>query len=91
MAKAIYSLKIFLFQDQFTLTTKEKHAVRELALFVSLVYVRFWHEAPLATKAHLICRSYAKCKQEKITNNAISPTISVRLMWLLVKLQYPVT
>jgi len=45
MAKAIYSLKLFLFQDQFTLTSNEKNNVKELALFVSLVYVRFWHEA----------------------------------------------
>ena len=53
MAKAIYSLKLFLFQHQFTLTSKEKKGVTELALFVSLVYVRFWHEAPLARKAPL--------------------------------------
>ena len=41
MVKAIYSLKMFLFQHQFTLTTNEKHSVKELALFVSLIYVRF--------------------------------------------------
>jgi len=53
MAKAIYSLKLFLFQHQFSLTTKEKNSVKELALFVSLIYVRFWHEAPLGRKAPL--------------------------------------
>jgi hypothetical protein len=53
MAKAIYSIKIFLFQQQFSLTAKETHNVKELALFVSLVYVRFWHEAPLPVKAPL--------------------------------------
>ena len=41
MAKAIYGLKILLLQRQFSLTAKEKHSVREMALFVSLVYVRF--------------------------------------------------
>ena len=51
MVKAIYSLKMFLFQHQFTLTTKEKHSVKELALFVSLIYVQLWHEAPLGRKA----------------------------------------
>jgi len=35
------------------LTSKEKNNVKELALFVSLVYVRFWHEAPLGIKAQL--------------------------------------
>jgi len=41
MAKAIYSVKLFLFQHQFTLTNKEKNSVKELGLFVSLVYVQF--------------------------------------------------
>jgi len=47
------SLKMFLFQHQFTLITKEKHSVKELAQFVSLIYIRFWHDAPLATNAPL--------------------------------------
>jgi len=53
MTKAIYSLKLFLFHHQFSLTTKEKSSVKELALCVSLVYVRFWHEALLGRKAPL--------------------------------------
>ena len=53
MAKALLSIKIFLFQQFFTLTAKEKHSVKELALFVSLVYFRFWHEAPLPIRAPL--------------------------------------
>lgn len=53
MAKAICSLKIFLFQYQFSLTAKEKRSVNEMALLVSLVYVRFWHEAPLPIRAPL--------------------------------------
>ena len=47
MDKAIYILMLYLFQHQFILTSKEKNSVKELALFVSLVYVRFWHEALL--------------------------------------------
>jgi len=53
LAKAIYSIKIHLFQQQFPLSGKEKVNVKELALFVSLVYVRFWHEATLPIKAPL--------------------------------------
>ena len=53
MAKAIYILKLYLFQHQFNLTSKEKNSVKELALFVSLVYVRFWHEALLIIKVPL--------------------------------------
>jgi len=48
MAKAIYSLKKVLFQVQFSLTAREKQGLTEIALFVALIYGRFWHEAPLA-------------------------------------------
>lgn len=53
MAKAIYCLKLFMFQSQFSMTDKEKQCVKDMALFVSLIYVRFWHEAPLGIKASL--------------------------------------
>jgi len=51
VAKAIYSLKIFMFQHQFTLTAKDKNNVKELVLFISLIYIRFWCEAPRAGKS----------------------------------------
>ena len=53
MAKAIYTLKIVLFKDQFRLTPREKDKLTDFALFISLVYGRFWHEAPLAANAPL--------------------------------------
>jgi len=51
MAKAIYALKIVLFQDQWTLTVREKRGLTDFAHFVALIYGRFWHEAPLASNA----------------------------------------
>ncbi|KAK0068460.1 IQ domain-containing protein G [Biomphalaria pfeifferi] len=53
MAKAIYALKIFLFKTQFKLTVRESQNITHLALFVSLVYVKQWNEAPLAIRAPL--------------------------------------
>lgn len=53
MAKAIYSLKMVLFKGQLTLTARERKGLTELALFVALIYGRFWHEAPLASHAPL--------------------------------------
>lgn len=53
MAKAIYCLKMYLFQDQFHLTAAEKRSVTELSLFVSLIYGRYWNEAPMAERAPL--------------------------------------
>jgi len=47
MAKAIYSLKIYMFQDQFVLTAAEKKGVTNISLFVALIYSRYWNEASL--------------------------------------------
>lgn len=51
MSKAIYSLKIFLFRKQFQLTPEEEKLIREICLFVVLVYARFWFLAPLPSSA----------------------------------------
>jgi len=51
MAKAIYSLKIYMFQDQFVLTAAEKKGVTDISLFVALIYSRYWNEAPVAERA----------------------------------------
>lgn len=51
MAKGTYVLKVFLFRHQFHLTQQEEKAVTTMALFVSLVYIRFWNEAALPTNA----------------------------------------
>ena len=52
-AKAIYALKIFLFKTQFKLTARESKNITDLALLVSLVYVKQWNEAPLGIRAPL--------------------------------------
>lgn len=51
MSKALYALKIVLFKSQLTLTVRETKGLTDFALFVALVYGRFWHEAPLAANA----------------------------------------
>jgi hypothetical protein len=53
MAKAIYALKIFLFKSQLKLTASESKNITDLALFVSLVYVKQWNEASLGIRAPL--------------------------------------
>jgi len=53
MAKAIYAMKIFLFKTQFKLTARECKNVTDLTLFVSLVYVNQWNEAPRRIRAPL--------------------------------------
>lgn len=51
MGKAIYALKLFLFRTQFQMTARQLSNVTDLALFVSLVYVRYWNEAPVGIRA----------------------------------------
>jgi hypothetical protein len=52
MSKAIYSLKITLFKDQFKLTAREE-GLTAISMWVAPVYAKFWHEAPLAERAPL--------------------------------------
>jgi len=53
MAKAIYSLKVYMFQDQFVLTAAEKKGVTDISLFVALIYSHYWNEEPVAERARL--------------------------------------
>ncbi|KAG0717728.1 hypothetical protein GWK47_053853 [Chionoecetes opilio] len=45
MAKAIYAVKMTLFADQLELPARIKRGLRQVALFVSLLYIKHWHEA----------------------------------------------
>lgn len=51
MSKAIYSLKIFLFRDEFNMTAKEKVGFRDICVFLVTLYVKAWNQAPIAAKA----------------------------------------
>lgn len=51
MAKAIYSLKIFIFRNQFSLNDSEIDVIRSICLFIINVYVKYWFNAPKATLA----------------------------------------
>ena len=56
MLKAIYYVKIFLFKDRIKLTklTARKTAgLTKICIFVSLIYARYWHEAPIPELAPL--------------------------------------
>ena len=51
MAKAIYCLKLFMFREQFKLTKRELKVITEICVFVVIIYVRWWFQAPVATSA----------------------------------------
>ena len=51
MAKAIYSIKVWLFRSQFKLTLQESRGLLRVNIFLAKVYITFWFLAPLAYKA----------------------------------------
>lgn len=51
LSKAIYSLKIFIFQDQFSLSKKDVASVRNISIFIVTFYIKSWFEAPSAINA----------------------------------------
>lgn len=51
MAKAIYSLKIFLFREQFTLLQREKNGFRDVCIFLALLYIKAWYKCKSAVHA----------------------------------------
>lgn len=53
MAKGIYTLKIFLFRNQFNLTKKESRSIAEINAFIVKCYVVHWFSAPVSHHAAL--------------------------------------
>jgi len=51
LAKALYSLKVWMFRSQFKLTKAEEKGLRDICLFTVQVYVKVWFQAPAATMA----------------------------------------
>lgn len=51
MAKAIYSLKIFLFREEFKLSAREINGLRQVCIFLVKIYLKAWFNAPSAIQA----------------------------------------
>jgi len=51
MAKALYSLKIYRFRNQFHLTVRENKGLRDVCLFILRLYIEAWFTALLAISA----------------------------------------
>jgi len=48
MAKTIYFLKIYIFLNEFELSTSEKNGLRDICIFVVKIYIEAWFKAPSA-------------------------------------------
>lgn len=51
MSKAIYTLKIYIFRKEFNLTAKEQKGLRDVCLFIVIVYVKPWFFLMIPQKA----------------------------------------
>lgn len=51
MSKAIYSLKIFMFSNQFDLSKKDFDGIRDVCLFIVLFYTKAWTRCPYPLEA----------------------------------------
>ena len=60
MAKALYALKIYLFRDQFRLTSHETRRGRDICVFIVRLYVSAWFTAPDAIAAPYQIFSFCK-------------------------------
>ena len=51
MAKALYSLKIWMSKEQFQLSESEENGIREACIFITVVYIKAWFRASLPASA----------------------------------------
>ena len=53
MAKAMYSIKVYLFREQFKLMKREEKALFDISQFVVLIYIKAWFLSPSPVRAPL--------------------------------------
>lgn len=60
MSKAVYSLKIYLFREQFHLTAREKKGLADFNVFVVRFYLKAWFQCPLSVSAAMLDLKFVK-------------------------------
>lgn len=64
MAKASYSLKIFIFRQQFSLTARELNGLRDVCMFLVRIYVKAWFMSTNAIAAPRVDLEFIKSTVE---------------------------
>ncbi|XP_044592956.1 uncharacterized protein LOC123270876 [Cotesia glomerata] len=73
MSQAIYSLKMFIFRDQFHLSPREIKSLRQVCIFVILFYIEAWYTA---TSAILAPHKDLELMKNLILNKKIDSVVS---------------
>ncbi|KAK8384336.1 hypothetical protein O3P69_009253 [Scylla paramamosain] len=86
MGKGLYCIKIFLFQDLFSLPECELRALRDISLFTALCYVPFWNESPIGPCAAKNDMDMMILMQQGISNEKLAKvafTAFKRHLWYI--------
>lgn len=87
MSKSIYSLKIFLFRDQFHLTNRELNGLRDICIFLIRMYIKAWFGCTQAIAApnqdyQFILDTIGYAEVDKQVSEAILKKMSNHLWYL---------
>jgi hypothetical protein len=78
MAKSVYSLKIWMFKQQFKLTKREENGLADICLFTVMLYVKAWFQAPYAPCASRIDLNLLKDIEKYKENNSAIADIAMK-------------
>ena len=81
MSKAIYSLKIFLFRNEFDVSKGNLSALRQICIFIVKIYIKFWFVCDQPEKAPRNDLNFLKdCHDFKSINKSVSQTALKKIL-----------
>ncbi len=87
MSKAIYSLKIFIFRNEFKLTAREEKSLQDICVFILKFYIKMWFQATSAVKAPNLDLNYLReIYNHKSTDEKLSMAVMGKIcnhLWYL--------
>lgn len=87
MNKAIYALKMYLFRSQCNLTAKQNDSLRDICIFLVVLYTKAWFECPYAVSApnhdlNFIKKTIDFAKKDKVVSERVLAKFSNHLYYL---------
>ncbi|XP_029346464.1 uncharacterized protein LOC115034269 [Acyrthosiphon pisum] len=87
MSRAIYCLKIYIFRNQYSLSSSEKNSIRDICVFIVRFYLKAWFSCTTAARAPANDLNFIKClKQYENEHSKISKAAITKIsnhLWYL--------
>lgn len=87
MSRAIYCLKIYIFRNQYFLSSSEKNAIRDICIFIVRFYLKAWFNCTAAARAPANDLYFIKClKLYENEHSKISKAVLTKIsnhLWYL--------